>query len=225
MPSAWIHDELLNALSELNVTAIRTSFQRPGAVVFGWHYFFYGGSARSPLIFGEAVQVIDHIEKARRGDHFTLYDLDHVASLANLHLGDPATPDPISITSEDRSQLAEAGSRSRWREMVLVQRACSGDGRLARCCLVEMEPESLTDQWDLFKEYNADLTWPADGAYMPVANWFGELFAFDEADLDRNAESSQAVETVSAGGLRRTHVLVDAKRPDDRGLVPESGAY
>jgi hypothetical protein len=61
--------------------------------------------------------------------------------------------------------------------------------------------------------------------FLSIPRWVGELLVFDEADLDRNLETGQTVETVSNTDLTRTFALVDAKRPDDQGLVPISGAY
>jgi hypothetical protein len=91
--------------------------------------------------------------------------------------------------------------------------------------MMEREPDDLLDNWDEAKAYDAHSTWPRDGMFLPITRWFGELVAFDEADLDRNAETGRTIETVSSLNLIRTHALLDAKRPDDQGLVPISGAY
>ena len=53
--------------------------------------------------------------------------------------------------------------------------------------------------------------------FLPLTRWFGELLAFDEADLDRNVETGRTIETVTSKDLNRTHALIYAKRPDDQG--------
>jgi hypothetical protein len=187
--------------------------------------FYYGGSARSELLFVNAQELIKHVKQSRPGDHFTLYDLDSVAPLAVLHLGDTSSRAAISLTEPVRSELARVGSESPSHAVVLMQRACEQDGRVTRCSIVVREPEDLVDTWEQTQEFDAHLTWPRDGTFMPLQAWFGELFAFDETDLDRDAPSGRSIASVSASYLRRSHALVDAKRPDEDGLIPTSGAY
>jgi hypothetical protein len=221
----WVRDPPRDILSEQNLAAVRDALRTPGAVVFGWHYFYYGGSARSELLFVNAEELIKHVRQSRPGDHFTLYDLDSVAPLAVLHLGDASSRSAISLTEPVRSELARVGSESPGRAVVLVQRACEHDGRVTRCSMVVREPEDLVDTWEQTQEFDAHLTWPRDGGFMPLPAWFGELFAFDEPDLDRGEPNGRSIASVSNSYLRRIHALVDAKRPDDDGLIPTSGAY
>jgi hypothetical protein len=225
MRPAWIRDDGRNALANQNLDRVRACFQKPGAVAFGWHYFYGAGAGRSDLIFGSAEDLINLIEQARPGDHFTLFDLDRVALLAIKHLGEPTSQGLISLAAADRLELARAGTESQWKAVILLQRACGTDGHLARCSIVEREPEDLVDNWEEAKGYDARVTWPRDGMFLPLTRWFGEFLAFDEADLDRNIETGLAVATVTSTELNRTYALIDAKRPDDQGLVPISGAY
>jgi hypothetical protein len=221
----WVRDDPRDVLSEQNLAAIRDAFRKPGAVVFGWHYFYYGGSARSELLFVNPEELIKHLKQSRPGDHFTLYDLDSVAPLAVLHLGSKSSTSAISLTELVRTELARLGSASPSKAVVLMQRACERDGRVTRCSIVEREPEDLVDTWEQTQEFDAHLTWPRDGTFIPPQDWFGELFALDETDLDRDEPSGRSITSVSSGYLRRSHALVDAKRPDEDGLIPTSGAY
>jgi hypothetical protein len=198
----WIRDDGRNALANQNLERVRACFQKPGAVAFGWHYLYGAGAGRSDLIFGSAEDLINLIEQARPGDHFTLFDLDRVALLAIKHLGEPTSQALISLAPADRLELAQAGMKSQWKAVILLQRACGTDGHLARCSIVEREPEDLVDNWEQAKNYD-----------------------LDEADLDRNVETGRTIETVTRTDLNRTHALIDAKRPDDKGLIPISGAY
>ena len=61
----WVRDDSKNALSGVNLAGIRKFVQTAGAVVFGWHYFYYAGRARSDVIFGSADELINLVEQAR----------------------------------------------------------------------------------------------------------------------------------------------------------------
>lgn len=221
----WIRDDLTNALSKQNVASLSEALGTPGAVVFGWHYFYYGGATRSELLFVSADELIKHVNQSRPGDHFTLYNLDAVAPLAIMHLGEASARSALSFTPAVRSELARAGSESPSRAVVLIQRAFESGGRVARCSMDVLEPDALVDAWEETQEFDAHVTWPADGTHMPLPAWFGELFAFDETDLDRDEPRGRSVHFVSSRDLRRSHALLDAKRPDEDGRVPTSGAY
>jgi hypothetical protein len=177
------------------------------------------------LLFVSAVELIKHLNQSRPGDHFTLYDLDAVAPLAIMHLGDASARSALSLTPAVRSELARAGSESPSRAVVLIQRVFESDGRVTRCSMDVLESDALVDNWEETQEFDAHLTWPADGTFMPLPAWFGELFAFDETVLDRDEPSGRSVHSVSSRDLRRSHALVDAKRPDEDGRIPTSGAY
>lgn len=180
---------------------------------------------RSDLVFGSAEDLINLIEQAQPGDQFTLFDLDRVAPLAIKHLGESTHQALISLAAADRLELAQVGMKAQWKAVILLQRACGIDGRLTRCSIVERGPEDLVDNWEEAKNYDARSTWPRDGMFLPFTRWFGELLAFDEADLDRNVETGRTIETVTSTELDRTYALIDAKRPDEQGLVTISGAY
>jgi hypothetical protein len=223
--SNWIHDDKGNALSDANVEAIRTCLGRAGSVVFGWHYHYYGGSSRSELVFGSADDLLRYIDRSRRGDHFTLYDLDRVASLAFLHLGTPESETVVDLHEQDRSRLAETGNHSRWKAVVLVQRALDADGRVACCSVYEIEPDDLMRNWEEANGYTVQAIWPPARATWTIGQWPGELYTFDETVLDLNQETGQSVDEVSPAQRKRSLALIDAKRPDDHGMVPISGAY
>jgi hypothetical protein len=221
----WVRDDSKNALSGVNLAGIRKCFQTAGAVVFGWHYFYYAGRARSDVIFGSADELINLVEQARPGDHFSLYDMGRVRQLAIMHLGEPPSQSVVPLDSAKRSELSRIGSESHLGVVILVQRSIKPDGRVARCSIAELEPHDLMGNWEQAKQSDAWATWPRDGTVMPISRWSGELLAFDETVLDRDERTGESIESVSSLGLNRTHALVGAKRPDDDGLVPVSGAY
>ena len=223
--SDWIRDDLGNALSDLNLTAVRGSFQKNGAVVFGFHYHYYGGAARTMVVFGSAEDLIGHMTDARPGDHFTLFDLDSVAAVASLHLGVAKSGDVIPFTRSDRIDLDRIASESPWRATILIQRSTEPAGDVTLCSILEREPAEFTTNWEMFREYAVQATWPRGAASISLGEWSGEVYAFDESDLDRDMDRGEDIVTVTAKGARRTRALVDAKRPDEQGLVPVSGAY
>ncbi len=151
--SSWVRDPPRDVLSEQNLAAIRGAFEKPEAVIFGWHYFYYGGSTRSELLFVNAEELINHFKQSRPGDHFTLYDLDSVA--------------PLAVPA--RSELARVASKSASHAVVLMQRACEQDGRVTRCSILVREPEDLVDMWEQTQEFDAHRTWPRDGMFMPLS--------------------------------------------------------
>ena len=64
----------LNLLSDSNLTAVRGAFRHPRAVVFGWQYYYSGGSARGTVAFTSTEGYFGHIERAKPGDHFTVFE-------------------------------------------------------------------------------------------------------------------------------------------------------
>src|SRR6478672_8643789 len=77
--SGWAARPELDLFSAENRTAVRSALaQGSGAAVFGWHYFFAGGSSRDAIAFTDIASYEGYLERARPGDHLTLFDLDAV---------------------------------------------------------------------------------------------------------------------------------------------------
>ena len=221
----WARDDSRNALSDSNIQLVRATLARTGSVAFGWHYHFAQGSSRSPLVFGSAEDLLSYMERASPGDHFSLFDLDRVAPYAVAHFGDRAANSPIAIALAHRLTLSGAAGRAHWKALVLIQRACLSDGTLARCSIAEWEPNDFTDDWNESREYVRGPSWPADVDPSPIAQWTGELYAFDETALDFDEEKGESIYKVSPSAMKRSRALIDGKRPDDHGRTPLDGAY
>jgi hypothetical protein len=195
------------------------------AVVFGFHYHYRGGASRDEVTFGSASDLISYLTAGRPGDHFTLFCLESVASLARMHLGVASIDDAIPFTDSVRADLARIASESLWDEVTLVNRLTNRAGRVRRCSILGREPANLTAGWGEYGDYVSGATWPRGGELVPLRAWSGEVFAFDEADLERDRETGAPIEGLIARGALRSWALIEAKRPNDEGLVPMTGAY
>ena len=198
----WVMDPEANLMSPANLHRVEQVLARPMAGLFGWHYWYAGGSSRSSVTYTDFRSYLDEVEASRAGDHFTLYDFDASSSLAmaTVRVGSGAVPDLRSLP-QLTTLLAEPHA-----EVAIVAR--SPVGEMPAVHLVELnEPDDET--WREVQELCA-----ASAVTLVI----------DEAVLDLD-EDGCVVATPSPAGKRRLHAVVDAKRPSAEGLVPTSGPY
>jgi hypothetical protein len=213
--SNWVQRPELDLFSEANLSAVHIALSNPSAVVFGWQYFYNGGSARIKVAFTTSDQYLHHVERAKPGDHFTLFDLDALIDRAVVHLGhihathrlelDNSTP--MTVAGLDRSLhdvLVDEDA-----EVLVVRRFVE-----PITGTVDVRLSSLPGTGD---ERQADFQ-------HDLLLGRGELMMFDQRVFDED-EHGGTVETVTPLEGRRINALVDAKRPSLEGTVPLHGAY
>ncbi|HEV8063961.1 MAG TPA: hypothetical protein VGP46_03975, partial [Acidimicrobiales bacterium] len=84
-------DEPANALSIENLARVRYSLTGAGAVAFGWHHQLDDNISPTLVLASSERDYLDLVQPAAAGDHFTLYDLDSVITLAVARLDTPTT--------------------------------------------------------------------------------------------------------------------------------------
>ena len=213
--SDWVDRPDVSLFSDENIATVLRAFQRQSCVVFGWQYFYFGGSSRSEVTFTSSDQYLRHVERARPGDYFTLFDLDELADRAVLRLGDVRSTinldldivTPISLAGARRSLDDVLGDED---AAVLVIRRFVG----ALTGTIDVTVSSLPGTGDERQaEFQRNLQWGR-----------GELVMFDQRLFDED-EHGGTIETVTPIDARRIHALVDAKRPSPEGTVPLNGTY
>jgi hypothetical protein len=203
----WVDDPALNLFSDDNRSAVEAVLSRPGAVVFGWHHHFAGGSSRTGVVFTRYREYVAFVDQAKPGDHLTLFDPDSLTSLAFLRSG--------AVDSTDSPQLTGAD----WE--LLDQRVQSGH-EIALVHRRSVAPPSSIEV-DLIEASVPEDEWLAE-LQQQMSTARGELLGWDQAILDAGLVGT--VGTVSPKpGDHRVHALVDAKRPNSSGKVPLSGPY
>ena len=213
--SNWVQRPTLNLLSDGNLAAVRGAFRHPGAVVFGWQYYYKGGSSRSTVAFTSPEEYLGHIERAKPGDHFTLFELDALLDRSVVHIGDIHSTHILDL--DGSTPVTIAGARRSLQDVltdedaeVLVIRRFAGllTGRID---VTLSELPGTGDEREV--NFKRDLLWGR-----------GELVMFDQRLFDED-EYGGVVESISPVERRRIHALVDAKRPSLEGTVPLTGAY
>jgi hypothetical protein len=211
----WVDRPEVNLFSDENMAAVLAAFQRRNAVVFGWQYSYFGGGSRSEVTFISPDQYLNHVERARPGDHFTLFDLDGLVDRAVLRLGDVRSTDSLELDAA--TPIGLAGSRRSLDDVL-------GDED-AEVLVLRRFVGPLTGTIDVTL-----MSLPGTGSerqadFQRNLHWGrGELVLFDER-LFHEDEHGGTVETVTPLDRRRIHALIDAKRPSPEGTVPLSGAY
>jgi hypothetical protein len=191
-------DDALNVLSVENVTRVRYSLTGGGSVAFGWQYFYAGGPSRSTVVASSEGDFFDLVDSAAPGDHFTLYDLDAVITLAIARLDTPTTVNALGD--------AVSGFRADGREVTMVLRA-SG--------FVHMTELSEADAWD--DDLAAWLSQPGSEVFL-----FDTTLGSPRNRLDADGNGQPINGGAPEAGRRRIHALIDAKHPDADGSVPIS---
>ncbi len=209
MAESWSEDPSLSLFSTENRANVERAFASPSAVIFGWHYFFAGGSSRSMVDFESYDTYHAAVERARPGDHFCLFDLDSLHNVALLHTGD--------VRSQQSVALDDAGEK--------ILRPILADGRNELAVVGRHQPPGsdvpaawVEELWDL-----ADSDW--DDFRRRCATTPGEVFVFHQDVLDADQAGAPVRSVTATDGRRRVHALVDAKRPDEHGRVPSNGPY
>jgi hypothetical protein len=213
--SNWVQRPPLDLLSDGNLAAVRGAFRHPRAVVFGWQYRYFGGGSRSTVAFTSTEEYFRHIERAKPGDHFTLFELDALLDRAVIHIGnvhsthflDLDGSTPVTIAGAHRSLHDVLTDEDA--EVLVIRRFAGLLTGTIDVTLSEL-PGTGDEREVTFKR---DLLWGR-----------GELVMFDQRLFDED-EYGGIVETVTPVERRRIHALVDAKRPSLEGTVPLSGAY
>lgn len=213
--SNWVQQPSLNLLSDGNLAVVRGAFRHPRAVVFGWQYYYVGGSARGTVAFTSTEGYVGHIERAKPGDHFTLFELDALLDRALIHIGDIHSTHVLHL--DGSTPVTKDGARRSLQDVVadedaevLVIRRFAGPLTGTIDVTLSELPGTGEEREVTFKR---DLLWGR-----------GELVMFDQRLLDED-EYGGIVETVTPVERRRIHALVDAKRPSLEGTVPLTGAY
>jgi hypothetical protein len=213
--SNWVERPEASLFSDVNLAAVLASLEGTSAVVFGWQYFYNGGSSRIEVAFTSSDQYLHHVERAKPGDHFTLFDLDALIHRAVVRLGhiysthrlelDNSTP--MTVAGLDRSLhdvLVDEDA-----EVLVVRRFVE-----PITGTVDVRLSSLPGTGDERQaDFQHDLRWGR-----------GELVMFDQRVFDED-EHGGTVETLTPLEGRRVNALVDAKRPSLEGTVPLHGAY
>ena len=171
--------------------------------MFGWQYFYAGGSSRSAIAFTAYEQYLHHIERARLGDHFTLFELDALLDRAIVHIGDIHSTGRLAL-DEPVVDLADEDA-----EVLIVRRLVGPLTRAVDATVTEL-PGTSDERLEQFKR---DLVWGR-----------GELVIFDQRVFDED-EHGGLVSTVTAKEGRRINALVEAQRPSPEGTVPLAGPY
>jgi hypothetical protein len=156
-----------------------------------------------------------HIERAKPGDHFTLFELNalldraviHIGNVHSTHILDLEGSTPVTIAGAHRSLQHVLTDEDA--EVLVIRRFA---GLLTGTVDVTLSqlPGTGDEREVTFKR---DLLWGR-----------GDLVMFDQRLFDEG-EYGGIVETVTPVERRRIHALVDAKRPSPEGTVPLSGAY
>jgi len=199
-----------NLFSSLNLAVVSEVFAgNSAAVVFGWHYFFAGGSNRTEVVFTSNRDFLRYIERARPGDHLTLFDLEAVDQRAFLRVGLRESTARVAMTEPEVAMIDERLIRGE--EIAAVRRFV---GPLTGEVEASVEELDGSDDQAALDATRIAWTWAR-----------GELYLFEQSTFDEDGEGG-LIETVSPGAQqRRVNALVDAKRPSDGGLVPLSGPY
>jgi hypothetical protein len=198
--SDWVHRPEGDLFSKENLDAVRMAFRRANGVVFGWHYFYAGGSSRSTVVFTALDQYLHHIERASPGDIFTLYELDPLLDRAVVLLGDRHSTGPL-VLREPVVGLADEDAP------LLIVRRFVGP-------LIETVDATATQLLGTSDERQVE--------FEQALLWGrGELALFDERVLDRRSVAGSN----AAQRGRPAHALVEAVRPSAEGTVPVSGPY
>ena len=168
-------------------------------MVFGWHYYYAGGCSRTEIVTRSADDVLAEIEASKPGDHFTLYDLAHIAHLADHH---------VTLMSDDQELLAEA---------VAAAARLSRENELVAVFAGPIP--TLDTLWDLDDQDLQELreAWHNAGT--------GDLFLFRSDILDQDAMGQPITSVSLPTGRRRIYALLDAKRPTSAGRTPAHGPY
>lgn len=201
----WVSEPELDLFSSTNLSAAEHALSRKGALVFGWHYHFKGGSNRTRVQFHDFDSFLRHVERSRPGDHFTLFDLDSLAPHALMRRG--AADSPARPTLED----------SEWSQLRGLLSDRSFDLAVVRRFVGPLTGTVVTEFW-----------FPDDDEWIEFRRQFfsglGEALFFSDNVFDLDADGNQ-VNLVDAYPGRRINALIDAKRPNSEGLVPLRGSY
>jgi hypothetical protein len=213
--SNWVQRPTLDLFSDGNLEAVRGALRHPRAVVFGWQYFYKGGSSRSTVAFTSPEEYFGHVERAKPGDHFTLFELDPLLDRAVVQIGDIHSTHFLDL--DGSTPVTIAGARRTLQEVltdeeaeVLVIRRFAGSLTGTIDVTLSELPGTGDERMVNFKR---DLLWGR-----------GELVMFDQQLFDED-ELGGILESISPLDRRRIHALVDAKRPSLEGRVPLTGAY
>jgi hypothetical protein len=213
--SNWVQRPTLDLLSDGNLEAVRGALRHPRAVVFGWQYFYKGGSSRSSVAFTSPEEYFGHVERAKPGDHFTLFELDPLLDRAVVQIGHIHSTHFLDL--DGSTPVTIAGARRTLQEVltdeeaeVLVIRRFAGPLTGTIDVTLSELPGTGDERVVNFKR---DLLWGR-----------GELVMFDQQLFDED-ELGGILESISPLERRRIHALVDAKRPSLEGTVPLTGAY
>jgi hypothetical protein len=208
----WATNDDLNILSSANQAKIRSAFDQPGVVVFGWHYWYAGGMTRDAVILTSRGDFDREIARSRPGDHFTMYDLARMEGLAFVRFKEPDSlvdGKPVGPPTNRLDEALSDLSNLSWGEVNLVQRrrdpvsgATTGELRTI-----------TSGQWTDWEALRSE-----------PAFWRGEVFGFTTSVLNEDA-AGVPIAGVSPLERRRVHALLDAKIPDLTGRVPRSGPY
>ena len=211
MPSTagWVRRSELDLLLAANLSAVEDALSRPGAMVFGWHYYFRGGSSRTGVQFHDFGSYLQYIERARPGDHFTLFDLDSIAAQAFLRRGAANSSARLNLDDDEWNQLREL-LEDRSEGLVVVRRFVGPLTGTTHSDVDELwNPDD--DEWT---EFRRQLLWG-----------LGEVLFFSDQVLDLDSDGNQVNCVTPNSAAPRVHALVDAKRPSSEGLVPLHGPY
>ena len=176
-------------------------------VAFGFHRWYYGGSAPDLISIATITEFDVEIGRGRPGDNLMLVSLDSVANRAIAHVGDPVAGG-LAALSDDALHGVWNFLASSANEVVALARHIADDGDVV--CTVELiwdpdpaDRDELTYQW-------RDLP--------------GELWLFD-SNVVWQPESDRSGIARTHWKAQHGHFLLDGYLPDEMGRVPVGGAY
>ena len=204
--STWDNTPQRSLLSAENLERVRSEFGNDG-VIFGFHYYYYGGASGTDFTFSDYDSYYQEVVKSRPGDHFTGYSANRVADRAILRIGTPDSDQPISI--DHRFAVVKNARAAKKDVVVLWRKTASRTGRI--------ECDIGAWWWDFTDEDLEQFIGIGSGRS-------GELMVFLMDTLDEDEEGVPIV-TVSCGERKRVNAVIDGKRPNEDGLTPVSGCY
>jgi hypothetical protein len=197
----WTSRAGLNLFSPENINAVTHALAKPGGLLVGWHRFYRGGNGPSLETFTSLQQYLGHIERSRPGDNVIAYELETIMQFCFLKVGRPESSGRCYL-EESSMEMIRAQLRQSDNEGVMIIRRFVGPltGE------VEAKASTLYDVDSVDADFRREVTFG-----------HGELLAIRMSPFDWG--------DAPFGDRTPSYAIVDAKRPNDEGLVPLRGPY